>query len=166
MSFECFAQDNVEAITRQYFNTLETEGFVSIGRYMHPEALSDFKEMVLPVFISEAESGQRQLLDITFGAPAEVDDLSALAPEEFMNGFMNLVAAQAGSALVSFDKLDILGTVSEGDDIHVLTRTTVLAGELEITGFEVLSFRPYEGSWGLLLNGEMKGIAAALRANL
>ena len=166
VSYNCSAQDSVEDIANQYFTTLQAEGMTSVGKYMHPDALVNFKEMLLPIYKGEAETGKRQLLDVTFGKDSTVDDLESLDPELFMNGFMNLVALQAGTSSVTFDKLEIVGSVKEGEDIHVLSRITVGAGEAEITQFEILSFKPYKGTWRLQLNGKMKGIAASIKANL
>lgn len=163
----CFAQEtNPESLAKEYFKVMEEDGMTSVARFMHPEALENFKSMMLPVFEFEAESGDRQLMDLTFGATMDIAKLKNTDSENFMNGFMNIIAEQLGSVKVSFDELEILGTISEGTDRHVLTRMTIGVGELSVTKFEVLSFKPYEGGWRLQLNGKMKGIANTLRASI
>jgi hypothetical protein len=163
----CSAQDtNPESLAKEYFKVMAEDGMTSVARFMHPEALESFKSMVLPVFEFEAESGDRQLMDLTFGTTMHIAKLKNTDSESFMNGFMNIIAAQLGSTKLSFDKLEILGTISEGSDRHVLTRMTIGVGELSLTQFEVLSFKPYEGSWRLQLNGKMKGIANTLRSSI
>lgn len=155
-----------KAVAREYFHVLQNEGLTSIGRFMHPEALSDFKEMALPVYEFEAELGQRQLMDATFGRLNNISDLRDMEPSVFMNGFISLVAAQVGGSKLHFDKMDILGVVEEGKFRHVLTRITIGVGELAITQFEVLSFVPYKGNWYLQLNAEIQGIAKTLRESI
>jgi hypothetical protein len=163
----CSAQgNNPESLAQEYFNVMEQEGMTAVARFMHPDALASFKSMILPVFEFADESGDRQLMDLTFGTEMEVAELKGIDPESFMNGFMNIVAAQLGTTKLSFDKLEILGTISEGPDRHVLTRMTVGVGELSVTQFEVLSFKPHESTWRLQLNGQMKGLANTLRSNL
>jgi len=155
-----------EDLAKEYFAAMQTEGMASTGRFMHPKALSEFKAMLMPVYEAEANSGQRQLMDITFGKDMGISALEEMAPAAFMNGFMNLVATQLGDVKISFDRIEVLGTVEEGNARHVLTRMTVGAGDLAVTQFEVLSFLPYNDSWRLQLNGEMKGLAKTLRTQI
>ena len=159
-------EPDFEPIVQAYFQTIQIEGMTRVGRFMHPEALERFKAMLLPVYELEAEMGQAEFLGMTFGAEATIDDVRAADPELFMNGFMGILAAQMAETPITFDKIDVVGSVPEGEDRHVLVRMTVGSEELEalsMTQFEVLSFRPYEDSWRLLLNGEMVGMAKAIR---
>lgn len=155
-----------EAEAEAYFAAMQEEGLTAATRFMHPTALAQFKAMLMPVYAAENAAGTRQLLDMTFSADMDFAELQALDPALFMDGFMSLLVAQTGNAPIRFDKLEVLGTVDEGDARHVLTRMTLGAGELAITQFEVLSFIPYNDSWRLQLDGDMKGLAAALRSNL
>lgn len=160
------AEDNPEAVAQAYFAAMQTDGLLSSTRFMHPIALEEFKTMLMPVYTAENAAGSRQLLDVTFSSNMEFADLQAMDPATFMNGFMSLVVAQTGNVPITFDKLEVLGTISEDESRHVLTRMTLGTGELAVTQFEVLSFLPYEQTWRLQLNGDMKGLAAALRGNL
>jgi len=160
------AEDNPEAVAQAYFAAMQSEGLLSSTRFMHPIALAEFKSMLMPVYTAENAAGGRQLLDVTFSSDVRFTDLQAMDPATFMNGFMSLVVAQTGDAPITFDKLEVLGTISENESRHVLTRMTLGTGELAITQFEVLSFLPYEQTWLLQLNGDMKGLATALRSNL
>lgn len=155
-----------EHVAREYFQAMQSEGLSSMGRFMHPEALAEFKSMLMPIYLAEAAAGERQLMDLTFGKTGNVTTLEQLAPADFMTGFMNLIVVQTGSETLSFERLEVLGTIVEGDAHHVLTRMTVGSGDISVTQFEVLSFIPFQGEWRLQLNGEMKGIAEALRATI
>ncbi|MBU0985484.1 MAG: hypothetical protein KKA42_16545 [candidate division Zixibacteria bacterium] len=159
-------EETPEALAEEYFAVLQTEGMSAVGRFMHPDALSDFKDMLVPVFRLQIETGQRQLLSLTFGDSVEVADLDAMDPTAFFNGFMNVITALPDGLQPSFDKLEVLGTIEEGQARHVLTRVSVGAGEMAITAFEVLSFIPYEDSWRLQLSGKMKGLAQQLQASM
>ena len=154
-----------EALAERYFLSMRDKGFASGVDFMHPRALADFKAMLLPVFDAEAESGKRELLNATFGTQATIDDVRSSKPSDFMKAFMNVVAA-AGGANIQFRKIEILGSIREGETVHVLSRMTVGAGELAITMMEVISFIPHGDSWAMLLNGEMEGMAKALKARI
>ncbi len=159
------AADTPEALAAEYFEVIQAEGLSASTQFMHPDALAEFKGILMPVYDAEHIVGGSELLQVTFPGTS-YDALKTMSPKSFMDGFMNLVLAQTGDAPIRFDNLDVIGTVAEGDARHVLTRMTVGAGELSLTQFEVLSFVPYEDSWRLQLNGDMKGLAVALRANL
>lgn len=157
--------NNPEALAKQYYNAMQTEGMNALGRFMHPDALSDFKSMILPIYEAEADSGQRELMDISFGKSAKTFNLKEMEPQAFYNGFMNAVAVQLGMK-IHFNKLEILGTVKEGDARHVLARITVGVSELGVTQLEPLSFLPYKDSWRLQLNGKITGLAKTLQARM
>lgn len=155
-----------EALAESYFLSMRDKGFASAVDFMHPKALEDFKAMLLPVFEAEAESGKRDLLNATFGSQADIDDVRSAEPYGFMKAFMNIVMAMAGDVDIQFRKIEILGSIREGEIVHVLARMTVGADDLAITKMEVISFRPHGDTWAMLLNGEMEGMAKALRARM
>lgn len=158
-------EDSPEDVARAYFAAIQTDGMTSSTRFMHPDALAEFKSMLMPVYVAEHDAGGSKLLEVTFPG-ASFEALEKMDGRDFMDGFMALVVAQTGDVPVRFDKLEVLGTVSEGDARHVLTRMTLGAGDLAMTQFEVLSFTPYEDTWRLQLNGDLRGLAVALRRNL
>jgi hypothetical protein len=163
----CFAKtDSPEQLAVMYFEAMKTEGLTKVAHFIHPEALIEFKSMMLPIYEYEIESGSRQFTDLSFGNQTSIADIKAMAPESFMNNFMNIVAIQTGTVKIDFENIEVLGSVIEGNNRHVLTRMTIGAGELNMKKLEVLSFRPYNDGWKLQLNGEVKGMAKVLRANL
>ncbi len=157
--------DSPEALATAYFQTVQEEGLGASTSFMHPSALAEFKSILMPVYDAEHAAGGKQLLEVTFPGTSYAA-LQRMDAKDFTDGFMNLVIAQTGNVPIRFDRIEVLGTIAEGDARHVLTRMTVGAGELAITQFEVLSFVPFEETWRLQLNGDMKGLATALRANL
>lgn len=165
-SGQLHAQDTPEEVAQDYFKAMQNEGLIATSRFMHPSALAEFKSIVMPVYDAEHASGARQLLDLTFSPSADYAEVQAMDPLDFLNGFMNVVTAQTGNVPLQFDKLEVLGTVEEGEIRHVLTRMTVGVGELAMSQIEVLSFLPYEDTWLLQLNMDLKGLATALRSNL
>ena len=160
------AQESPEEVAEDYFEAMQNEGLIATSRFMHPSALAEFKSMVMPVYDAEHASGGRQLLDLTFSPTVNYAQLQAMDPLDFLNGFMNVVTAQNGNVPLQFDKLEVLGTIAEGEIRHVLTRMTMGVGELALSQIEVLSFIPYEETWLLQLNMDLKGLATALRSNL
>jgi len=167
VSFAAGAQrPSPEDVAREHFAALQAKGMRAVVEYMHPDALAEFKTMVMPIFEEEEKAGQRGLRGVTFDQAITIEEIRALAPDVFMNGFMNLVLARTEDVSLSFDQIEIVGVVPEGEQRHVLARITIGANELSITQFEVLSFVPFENTWRMKLTGELQGLASALRQQL
>lgn len=156
----------LEQMAVTYFNALQSDGVGAISRFLHPEAQSEFREMILPIFEFEAEQGQPGLTQAVFGGPTDIEEIRALSAEDFIGAFMTFIGSQMQDLNVKFDKIEVLGTLPENDLRHVVTRVTVGADVVELTQMEVLTYRPYQDGWRLQLNGQFKGIATALRNNI
>jgi hypothetical protein len=69
--------------------------------------------------------------------------------------------------MLTSSEFTIIGHLPEGDTLmHTLYRIRMSMGEGEFTKTEVVSFKPYERSWRVLLTGELEGMIAALRKML
>ena len=162
-----FAQaETPESLAKSYIQALSDGGMGATAEFMHPDALADFKGMLLPVYNAEARAGERQLIDITFGQEVSVDQLSEISDTQFFRGFLNLIEAQTAGQNMQFDKIEVLGTVTEAEVQHVLTRMSVGSEQVKVTSMEVLSFIPYQDTWRLRLTGEIEGMARALQQSL
>jgi len=157
-----------EELAKQYFNALQEEGMTAMGKFMHPDALEELKVMLLEVFETAEAGGGSEIIQKAFGDSASISDIKQMDAQAFFNAFINILTASLGERglSISFDKLEVLGTVEEDKIRHVLTRVTVGAGETAMTQMEVLSFMPYEDSWRLQLSGKIKGIINAIQARL
>jgi hypothetical protein len=52
--------------------------------------------------------------------------------------------------------------VREGDTVHLVTRNSTGAAGVQVTKLEVMSLKPYQDTWKLMLSGKMEGFAQAL----
>ncbi|TPW17947.1 MAG: hypothetical protein FD130_457 [Halothiobacillaceae bacterium] len=111
---------------------------------------------------------QLHFLDTFFGAGATKESVSKLSDKEFFASFLGAAMAQAEAVGgINFGAMEVLGEVKEGNDIaHVVTRTKVSVGEVEVEAMEVVSFKKSGDSWKALMSGKMKGMANQLRAAL
>lgn len=152
-----------ESIARAYFTALNERGMASIAEFMHPDELLRFKEMLLPLYEAEAEQGGGDLRKQTFGDKATLDDVKTASPAAFMRRFMTPMTEQMKAGGVIFDRIDIIGTVREGEVAHVVARIHIGVGDAAMSQLDVISLKPMEGSWGLMLTAQMEGLARALR---
>jgi hypothetical protein len=70
------------------------------------------------------------------------------------------------AGVVSFESLQVLGTIPEGEKRHVVARIKVGAAPLTVTSMDVLTLELHEGQWMIMLNSQLEGMAAMLSANL
>jgi len=89
-----------------------------------------------------------------------------MPPADFMRGFMKISDAQSKSMNVSFGDLKILGSVKEGDVVHLLTKHSAGTKDYSLTELEILSLKPYQNSWRVLLSGKLEGMAQAIKTQI
>jgi hypothetical protein len=152
-----------EEAVREYFLALKARGLSEVADYMHPSELTRFKDLALPIFQAEAEAGQALLREATFGKGSSLDDVRKSDPRTFMANFMKLIGASAGIQ-PTFDAVEVLGALPEGQLMHVVTRTKVSSPPVSVTAMEVVSLKVHDGRWMLMLSGKLEGIAQALAA--
>ena len=152
-----------EEVTKEYFAAIQQHGMSTAVEYMHPEELAKFQEMVLPIFALEEESGQAELRTKMFGRTATVESVANARPHDFMKRFL-LFFAEATHTLggIDFDEIEVLGSVPEGEVVHVVARTSVGVGEIRASGMEVISWKRHGSGWKALLSGEMQGLAQGM----
>ncbi len=157
-----------ESVVQSYLETMKAGQFVKMAELMHPEALEKFRTMML-AFVDEAKpDGEDNPLQF-FQGVKDVASLKKLSPTEFFasffGGLMDLnpgVKDALGSASMG---MTALGSVPEGDVLHVVCRTSAGVEGLSVTKMEVLSLKRAGGNWRVLLSGEMEGLAQSLRAS-
>jgi hypothetical protein len=150
-----------EAAVKDYMAALQKDGMVAVSRFLHPDELKRFKEMLLPMFRKDA-AAKSEVIHGIYGPEATLTSIESMPPAEFMDGFMRLAGEQLSGA--SFGDTDVLGTVRENDVVHVLARATTKIKELQIKTVTVVSTRKSGVDWKLMLTGELEGLAAALSA--
>lgn len=130
---------------------------------MHPEALAEFQSAFSR--LSEVDDSG-EMFRMFFG----VEDLAGLAelsPEEFFARFLeNISRTPIMGDLLQSASASIIGSVPEGDVVHVVYRISMgLEGET-ITKVEVAPFRKHGDAWRALLTGSLHEMMQALLASL
>jgi hypothetical protein len=157
-----------EAVAQAYLDAIVEGGLTATGAFFAPEALGDLKEAFVPLLELEAAQGQANLRGLMFDAGQSLEQIQALSPADFYNGVMRFLEVQMGQAQVSFSGGEVLGTVMEGEDLaHVVTRMAIGIGEGSAKNMEILSMQRVEGGgWALLLQGEIRQMMEAIRAQV
>jgi hypothetical protein len=154
------AKSTPEAAVTEYMAAIKNEGITVASRYMHPDELTRFKDMLMPLFRKEASAKERPMTTAMFGPDATLEKIQALPGAEFMTALFKLVGDQLEG--VNFDSVEILGSLPEGEVIHVVTRVKVSMKQITMRQMEVVSLKQHEGRWKLMLSGQFEGLASAL----
>ena len=117
----------------------------------------------MPLIRSEAASGKRDFTNAVFGSDTPLEKIENTSGADLMTALMKLVGEKLQD--IQFKSVDILGSVREGEVVHVVARIG-LAGPkgMQIRQMQVVSVKPHAGGWKLMLTGELEGMAAALSA--
>ena len=150
-----------EAVVKEYLAVLQKEGMMAVSRYIHPDELKRFKEMLMP-WVRKDASQKNEVIPGLFGIEATLVSVEAMPPAQFMDAFMRLAGEQLKD--VTFGECEIVGTVREKDMTHVVTRITAGVQDLRMNKLTVVSTKPLGKEWKLMLSGELEGLAAAISA--
>ena len=155
-----------EAVATRALTALKESRIADFAKTMHPEALKQLKATLLEV-VAEAEKQERvdEVLTI-FKNVNSADDLRKLDDVAFFTAFFEGVMQlqpRIRDALQG-TTLDVIGHVPEGPDvIHVVYRGTVTQGDVKVSKMSVMSLKSHGDDWGMLLTGDIEGMAAMLK---
>lgn len=152
-----------EEVAEQYFDALKKEQWDEVAGFFHPDALGQFREMMS--FINELPPEAEAAIAPLFGEGVSAEDLAKMSDKEFFTSiFRNMMSQVQAMGSVEFKAFDVIGSIPENDDRHVLARTTASVSGIDMDKMEVLSLSPMgEDNWGLKLQGEMKGMAEQMK---
>jgi hypothetical protein len=154
-----------ESVVKSYLEALKSGQYLAVAELMHPEALEKFRGMMLPLVEEAAGTDEAASILVLFRGVSDVAALKKLSPAEFFAAFFGGITdanPMLKDALAS-GSMNPIGSVPEGDMLHMVCRTSVSVEGISLTKMEVISLRQAQGNWRVLLSGEMEGIVQALR---
>jgi len=158
--------DSPESAVRAYIDDLRTLGLGIVADHLHRDEMARFKSMLLPALLRRDLPQQREVIAALFGSDATPQSVAALPADRFVTAILRLVEQRLAARGVRFGEIDVIGSVPEGDVIHVVTRSRAAAGPMSITGLEVMSVRQDGPHWRLMLTGQIDGLARAIAGDV
>ncbi len=157
-----------ESVVQEYVAAMKAGQYPRTAELMHPEALEKFRTMMLPLVEASAGTEAEQGLLVFFRGVKNAEALKKLSPAEFFAAFFAGLAetSPAMKQALASASTTVIGSVPEGDVVHVVSRTSVTAEGIGINKMEVVSLKRVGESWRVLLSGEIEGIAQALKKAL
>ncbi|WP_269792636.1 hypothetical protein [Stenotrophomonas sp. Iso1] len=160
------APQTPEEVSRASAEATNARGMAAMADFIHPDELQRFKNTLAPLFIENPSESTTWLLRKFFGKDATAETVRKMPPAVFMANVVKLAESQMPDAEPRVDDLQILGSVREGELIHLVTRSAVTLGSAQLTKMEVVSMKPYGDSWRMLLSGDVESMSRAIRAGL
>ena len=127
-------------------------------------ALDKFKEMVLPVIAIDLKQGNGELTQLFFGKKMPFREVENLSREDFFFFVMSAIMLQISETKMKFEKMEVIGSVPEGDNmVHVVGRLYLGFGPAQTKKVNVTSLIKIDGKWGLMLTGDVKNMVEELK---
>lgn len=159
------AQQRPEDVAQAYVQAIRERGVAASPEFIHPDELAKFKDMLLPLMVDDDSPIGDGLRRVAFGDGVTADAVRTMDDAAFMAGFLDgVLGKQMESMGVALGEAQVIGAVREGELVHLVTRNKVDAPGLKMTSLEVISLKPYQDSWKLMLSGEMEGLAQAIKS--
>lgn len=151
--------------TIMYFNDLQSGNYLNAASHFDPQQLKEFRTMMEFYKEMPAEM-QNKFLATFYGPGSTVESISKFDDSQFFAAMFGFIMRQAESiGGINFDATEILGAVQEGNNIeHLVTRSKVSAGELDMEAMEVVSLVKRGGRWYIMMSGKIKGLPQQIKA--
>jgi hypothetical protein len=156
--------ESPEALVGAYMSAMKASDWDRLAGYMHPDALTDFKDMFAPIIALGTDAE----LTALFGLPDAAAYPTADASRVFTGFMASVVGSPEMAAVMANTQHQIIGGVPEQgtDIIHVVVRGTVSVQGMTITQMEVMPVRQDGGRWRAMLSGDLEGMATMLKQQL
>lgn len=173
LTVSCASQDSKAPVdvVREWSDALKATDFQKMAEVMHPEALAEFKEILLPVMqgfqesIAQDTTGVAQVPD---SLKQQLEGIDQLEPLQFYPQAMTVLTSLVPDLRQSLSGLTstIIGGVAEGDTLtHVVTRTQAsFMGQEVVSDVDVVSVKKSIGGWRIMLTGNIRGLAEGIRS--
>ena len=156
-----------EKLVNKYYNYIVSNDMQSLSEYMHSDELDKFKNMLQPVFLSLLKnSNTPPPFSFTNGDSLEIiyQDSSKQFFERFMRFAISLNPGL--NSAISGSTIEPIGHVKDGDVVHVVVKFTLNIKGMEINKLSVMSIKKDNDEWKLMLTGDIKGIAEAMKSKM
>ena len=148
-----------EAYIARSLDAVRADGMGAVADFMHPDEGARVRAKAAPLFDLQDTDGKE--VRNVFGEQS----MAALPPLEFMRVFLHDAFGNTEKvAALRIGQPQMLGSVREGDVVHVVMRGAFQARGVDVTRLQVISVRPNGDGWGLLLTGDLEELAERMHA--
>lgn len=137
---EAVVVDSAQVDAQKFFNLLVEEKYSEVGALYTQSSLKKFRETMSFMDSIPKEMKDGFFLNF-FGGKVKAEELAKLDDSQYFGKFLEAIMSRAKvSSGMSFDKIDVLGGVQEGDKIHFVTVSHLKVQGKEEKAKEVQTF--------------------------
>lgn len=154
-----------EMVVQSYMAAMKEGRYKDMAGVMHPEALEKFAGMMRPLLEAglqdEGEGGE--MFRAFKGLTPEA--LKKLTPADLFSGLLDGLGQVVPDMREAMRSATVkpIGSVPEGDLVHVVCRSSFSMQEISMSSVQVISLKKSEEAWRVLLTAEMEGLAQAFQ---
>lgn len=158
-----FAEEDISQITEAERVALQATIYQNNGEInkavalFHPEALEGIKRMAIHIFNTPNSSGGSDRFLGMFGVQ-NVEELKEVPLETFGLVMLQMNERQKTpqmKALMSSVKFEVIGSVPDGNQVHVVLRSTTDYGGNDIHAVSAVTVKKHEDQWLFLGTGKL-----------
>jgi hypothetical protein len=156
-----------EVVASAYFEAIKAGDWNRVAAQFTPEAQAKYRAMMTELIDAAAASGQADVRSMLLGKDTTAEQAAKLSDRDFVARTLEAILGRS-LGMIQFERIDVVGRVPEGDRLlHVLCRMH-MAGPagVAIEKMTVVSLERDASGWGIGLTGDIKGLVAALKAQL
>lgn len=148
-----------EALFESTTKAMQRADWVAIAQTMEPSALEAMKSKLLRLAAADP-TGEAAT---AFFGTAELEQLGALPAVELFGRFMRSATGFVPqlNAFTAASRSSLLGSVREGDLLHLVYRSTYAFGSDEVSSVEVMTVTKHGNAWYTTLHGDFEPIVQA-----
>ena len=153
-----------EAAFKTFVEAARENDWAACSQMMHPEALAEFHRAFTSIARSD-ESGE--VARMFFGVESGEDVVKLSPSSSFERVMQAIIAMYPGTEeIFGTSETTILGSVPEGEVIHIVYRVYMEIEGGSVSKIAVASFKRDGDQWRALLTGDMEGMIQAFQGQM
>jgi hypothetical protein len=159
------ASETPEMVVEQYHAAFAKKRWLALADYLHPDDLAQFKKALLSIFSDDNEKTRAGIIEI-YGKGTTLQSLREGTDEAFLSPILAMLNERLDSANLRIVSQDVIGSVVEGEFVHVVYRWQSESARLRQSQVEVRTLRRYRDTWRLVPPTNLEGVVPALKRAL
>ena len=152
-----------EEVACACFTALRDRGMPIVVEFMHDGEMAKFKDIFMAIMEKEAAGASGSWFPGCLANRPPWLRSRRFPPKKFMSVFMQKASGVISNKGFTFEKLEVLGFVPEGDMVHVVARIEVGMWPAAMKKMEVISMKRDGAEWKLMLLKEFEGLLQMLQ---
>jgi len=154
--------EKLTEIANEYIKSIQDGHVYWLGRFMHPDALGAYKEMMLYYIESNRTVFTSDTLYQIFGRCSTLDLMLSVEPLEFFNNFLGYFLQELTETQITINDVKVVGLLKDKTLQHLVVKSGANVSGNILEGVHVLTFEKHKDKWLLHLNRELTQIASTL----